>query len=445
MNKVLPWVKSNLVTVISMAVAIIALPVMLWFSSGWNQSNLSSVQTDVSGAVSKLSGLSVSYRIPEVMPGQGEWSLSGRPNGAMTSRVVEVLKQISSDSESVRERAERHNREGKAELVPGLFSKPTSDPSQVPLVDRMIKLWPRANAELLEKAGAGRPPTGAEVFRRLSDFKAAEVRAITGGREEQKLSADEEKTLASKVADFRLGLYRAEAQRLRFYGWPAVLKSVVEWRDSAQPTDAAMWEWQHVTWINQDLIRALTKANTDATGGTLDATRGPVKRIESILVEPFPAPQNRENQGLDGGQTAAAAPAAGASSPIAPVYTVSHTGRAGYPTAPNQLYVLRYAEVVLLADVNQLPKIINAISSTNFMSVVGMDVQRYDGLQDAPQGFFYGSDALARVTLKVETIWLFSWMKPLMPASVRQKFGLPEDPKPAAGQSPDQGAAPASM
>lgn len=58
MNAILSWAKSNLVIVILMAVAIVALPVGWFFSSGMNKNLRESRTNQVQGAKSQLDNVS---------------------------------------------------------------------------------------------------------------------------------------------------------------------------------------------------------------------------------------------------------------------------------------------------------------------------------------------------------------------------------------------------
>ena len=55
----------------------------------------------------------------------------------------------------------------------------------------------------------------------------------------------------------------------------------------------------------------------------------------------------------------------------------------------------------------------------------------HDPAQDLREGFWYGGDALVEARLTVETVWLRSWQKPLMPRKVRDALGIAPDAPPA--------------
>ncbi len=59
MKPVLAWVKSNLIIVIAMALAIIAIPVALFFSAKMSAKLRAAVQQDVTAVMGQLNGLAV--------------------------------------------------------------------------------------------------------------------------------------------------------------------------------------------------------------------------------------------------------------------------------------------------------------------------------------------------------------------------------------------------
>ena len=111
---------------------------------------------------------------------------------------------------------------------------------------------------------------------------------------------------------------------------------------------------------------------------------------------------------------------------IAPTFEVSFTGRGGYPVAPNGLYDVRYARVSVIVDMNRIPELLNAVSTTNFMSVIDLDFEAIDPQEALREGFVFGGDAVVRASLRVETVWLRSWMAEWMPSGVRERLGIPD-------------------
>jgi len=80
-----------------------------------------------------------------------------------------------------------------------------------------------------------------------------------------------------------------------------------------------------------------------------------------------------------------------------------------------------------LASYEKLPALINSISSYNFMTVLDADIYAVDQWEQVENGYYAGTDFAVRVELEIETLWLRSWTKEFMPASVREQLGVAAD------------------
>lgn len=434
MKKVLAIVKGNLVIVVVVVLALLAIPAILFFSSRWNHEIREKVSEDVSKTMSSLNGIPVTYEISEMMTGGEAWQ-SDRvaPNQVVNNKMKSILETLSSEAEAVRELAIKRNSAGKTLLISGsdardrLFPAPIDESARVRLLTELTRIRPKAYADLLKQARVGMPPDPADVMRQLEARRTRLIQDLVRGRVEQKLSDDEQAQIRDQLSKERMEIYQQAASRLSMYGDPSVFVGVREWHEEdGLPTLAEAWEWQMRYWVSQDLIDALKKANTESSGLWMQVPAAPVKRILSVKVEAM----SDSGGGIGFNQDAAPAPT-DPNAPISPTYKVAYTGRAGYPTAPNALYDVRYATLDLIVDMNRLPDLLDAITTTNFMSVVGLDFEAVDPQDALRDGFVYGGDAVARATIRVESVWLRSWMKQWMPATVREQLGIPED-KPEA-------------
>ena len=170
-----------------------------------------------------------------------------------------------------------------------------------------------------------------------------------------------------------------------------------------------------------DIARGLSSANEGASS----VITAPVKRILKAEV-------------LDQGalNNAGADSDAAAGAPLNPKleaaldFSASITGR-----KTNPLYDVRYVNLSLIIDATQLPRILDALASQNFITPVDLDLEPADPFEAARQGYFYGAGQIARLDVELETIWLRDWMIPFMPDDVRKALGVPlEEPaQPAAG------------
>lgn len=438
MKKLVPWLKANLISVASVAVALLAAPAMLFFAKGWERKLHQNVEAEVASHIQQLNGSDVTYSIDPYLSGQQPISVTAPPNEATTNAVAALLREVLAGSDAVRRKAIELNSADKPLLIQGLspqenlFPENRDDSTRLRLLDQLIGQWPKANADLISEFRAGSPPDPARVRAALEDLKAKEIERLTTGGTEANLTPDDYSQLLQTLGKTRLDLYRQAATEFAFYAAPDMFKNVLPWdRASVLPMSTA-WEWQHTYWVHRDLMRAFLVANSDDFGAHRPVYLAPLKIVESItIVKPG---QNR-SASAPGREPGAAGAAGGPTDGAAEIqrnYTESFTGHAAHPTAPNALYDIRYADVVLIAASSRIPRIIAAFPRVNFMTVIDLDVEEYDPIPALSQGYDVGSDHLVRATMRIETIWLRSWMKQYMPPEIRKELGIPDDPSPAA-------------
>lgn len=450
MKKFLPWIKDNLISLIAVVVALIAAPVMLFFASSWSGKIRKGVEGEVMQSVQQLEGLDVSYTIPPYLTGQTEVSVRASPNEATTDAVAALLAGIITDSGKVRDEALAFNSKAKSLLISGaspqetLFPKPPDDSTRLRLLDQMIREWPAAHQRLLDQSKIGEPPADQSVLSSINAERAKEIARRTSGGDEKDLTTDDIALIKEILGSHRLDLYRRAANDITMYGSIKAFAAVQPWEAGKLLPIETAWEWQHIYWVHEEIVRALAKANEDpATGSWAPVIRAPVKRLESIIVtkpgesaDPARASSSGSSGGDEGGRSA------GGGDPSAEIradYTLTHTGRTAAPLAPNALYDIRFADVVVIVSSRDLPRVIASFPATNFMTVVGVSIEEIDPLPLIAQGYDFGGEHVVRATLKVETVWFREWMKQHMPPTVRAALGIPEDARPgdvpADGQS----------
>ncbi len=416
MKKALGFVKSRWPALLCVLVALAALPTLLVLSTSRHAGLKKDVQAELDSADRSLQQVAFRYEYAPLTPGGLSASVSRVPNKAMNAHLKEWYDHIQSEAGAVLSAAEAHNSAGKAPMLDGLFPEP--EPAQrVAKLQEAARVWPRAHEEILRAARAGSPPAEAELFESLKDLWVKKLDLISTTRGAEAVTDEEVRRIRAEVSDARVTEYRDRAADLSFYGAPSVFAGVGPWTQTALPTMAAVWDWQWRLWIHQDLLGALEKANRDPDSPDmrLSLAEGPVKRVLRIDVAPW---------NLHGVQT----PLVGddITAEIPRNYSYSITGRSSWPTAPNPLYDIRYAEIDMLVDSGRLPRVLEAIASTNFMSIADVDIQDVEPGLDLAEGFVYGEGHIVRAVVLVETAWLRSWMKPLMPPEVRVSMGVDE-------------------
>lgn len=445
------WVKKNLLVLIPLVIALIAVPVMVFFSMKMTNDLKSGVESDLSKAQNDLRGFNVNYSIPSAEPGERGYESNRRPTSAITQAVRERRAAIRDQAIQVRSAAIERNRAGKQLLVDGdtdatrLFPKPIDDSARIRLSNQFLAEWPAAHDRLLAANSIAMPPDAAELTESIQQTREREIERITRGRLPDDLDDADRASLQNILVQQRLGAYRAKASETRIYGDASIFRELGRWlpwaSPSTQPTGQQMWEWQEVYWIHQDLIEALVSANTSATGQQQSVIDGAVKRILAINIEPW-MPSSESGSGRGGRQsdemmTQGAGP--DGATPIDPDYTWAHSGRFGFPHKPNGLYDVRYATVELILDPLRLPQVIEAINHTNFMTVLEQRASVIPPGSDLSLGFDYGQLNLVEATLRIELVYFREWRVDWMPPEVRQKLGIPEPAASGASDGSDGG------
>jgi hypothetical protein len=417
MNKIVPWIKSNLLVVIALAVTLIALPLALFFSSGWNAQLRQERMDSIAAAERKLSGTRVAYELPALRAGEQAWTARTVPNPVNNQLVIERLIELARFSRQAYEEVVERNASGKTVLLEGLFPEPAGESERVRLSAEMLDVYPRWHADLLDRVNAGSPPPATEVLQRLEALESTKRQALLRGRTSSELTPEDMETLAEEMAQARVAVYREAASRLGVYATPAafaVLAQVPSEIPRQDQYQELFWRWQHTAWVHEDLVAAVREANVNPSTGRMSLVDAPVKRILNVSVEPM----NLEEEVSAGGSLA---------SPLDRGFEASHTGRTG----GNALYDTRYATMDVIVDAARLNDVIAAISETNLMTVVGVDVFAYDGSEDLARGFYYGESGLARAVLRIESVWIREWYDRFIPPTVREMMGLPEYEPPA--------------
>lgn len=264
--------------------------------------------------------------------------------------------------------------------------------------------------------------------------------------------------LSAQLVERRLAEYRRGADVVSFYGSPGVLYDGAEASTrglggsrgsrgaaastipSVMPdnppslTEAYLWQWDF--WVVEDLLRAVVRANADATGDPLPASAAVVKRIESIRLDAYPMRKPVDPAAAAGGDPFSSG--GGPTGFPGGMSVGGETGGSPKLTLTNRKsgdgpYDLRHATMTVVVSSARLPKFLSAIKATNLMTVTDLDVEEVDVWRDLAEGYFYGEEHVVRATVRVESVWLREWTKQFMPQDVRTALGIPDDPKPGSG------------
>lgn len=411
MKKVLGWLKKNLVSVICLVVAVVALPTMFIVGSGMGKGIREEVEADANKRLRDLNAMQVEYQLEPLTPDGQQFTVKIPPNEATTAAMGKLLEQTRTQFEGARALVVEHNQRGRGPLIDALFPAPENEiignQRLYEIANRRVAAYPA----LLQRIGAGGPPNPEDVARRLADARLREEELRRGARPDASLTEQDTAEIMERLSAERMQIYLSHAAGLRYYATPAVFEGVAPWSESVAPPLDTAWEWQWQYWVHEDIATALASANQ---GGSL--LNGPVKRVSQIAVDTA---------------SYGAASQPGSNDPTAEAprdFAASLSGRVAWPRASNGLYDIRYVTVRALVDADRLPDVIDAISRTNLMTVLDVDLEMPADLrQDLAAGYAYSraAERLMWATMRIETIWLRDWTTPLMPARVAAALGVP--------------------
>ena len=463
MKQVTAWVKTNWLIVVSCVVFVAAVIVGPLVGSRMMKGVQERVTKEVASDHGALGRESVEYTVPDpARPGQVLITQSFPVHEQRTERFKNLRERLQIETSRVWEDALRFNKAEHGVLVEGLFPEPSVENQRV-LPGEFAKAYIlRAHQALLESIGAGMPPDAQKVLLDLQtvyNSRRTQLLENQGGGE---LKPEQQKELTDELQARRLNKYSTRAADIALYADVSVFN--LPPLPTERPSLATCWDWQVRYWIHEDIVKALARANSVGSGerGVPGAV---VKRIVNVAVEDRADEQTgqrgRDPYGLGGdpydpdpyaGERYGGAPAdpyaegAGEPAPaaaeepgedIAPRdFTQSVTGRFSGPGSGNKHYDVRYVNVEVVASSEHLPLFLDALSQTNFMTVVDLDLTAIDPNAHLGAGFYYGRDPVVTAKLRMETLWFREWTKALMPPEVRERRGVAAPAEAAPAPAP---------
>lgn len=460
MNKILGFIKSNLVIVISVVLILAVLPVGYVFSSKWNKQ----VHTQASDAYNKekralTSKGSITYSLPAVLDGEEDLSESRAPNAAVTRFYVQAKAQREGQVQDVVERGTAFNRGDHVELVEGILPAASDQATLARLARAMgetiagTNTGPSAYQRKLQRLNAGSPPSSDVLAETLDRVKIEDTQRYENSNADGKMTAAQQEQLGKDLVSRRLAEYIGRAKSLTFYCSPSAFVNGEPNRTATATSDgysvvpsfswppskideATVYNWLWDFWVISDVLDAAALANRDPQTGAMAVPDAPVKRIESIRVSALDLPEddagssddvidddrgfgtmrrdNRDRSYSSGG---------GGSDDASKAPQGTVTGREG--GGADSAYDIRTVDLVAVVSSQDLPRFIDAIGKTNYMTVTDLDLSEVDVWADLQQGYYYGEDHVVRVSMSIESVWLRSWLTPLMPDKIKTALGVP--------------------
>lgn len=442
MKKVLAWVKGHLLIVICSALMVILLPAGFVVSGILNKSVRTKAGAAFSESKRKIDGVAkVTYALPAVFEGEPAVEESRAPNEAVTRFFAERREARQIQVAQVVERAVEANRRGYRPLIDGLLPKAESER------ERLRKLRELARAligdeqtrgayqRMLEKINAGSPVDSGELASTLSEWATDEQQRRAANAGEDKISESQQEALTEELTQRRLAALAQRASEISVYADASAILGPAEpgasqipevIPEAASEADTFVWQWD--AWVIESVLDAVAAANTDAIGSPTGVPESVVKRVERVSVEAPVLSAPTDGSEFGGGQPARGGVAGGGAGGPGDVgglpWSPTHTKRASVPDDDAEVRMVRLTAVVAP---ERLPRFIDALARTNFMTVTGVRLSPVDPGAELAAGYFFGAEHVARAEILIETVWLRAWLKEFMPAPVRAGLGIPED------------------
>lgn len=439
MKNLVPWLKSNWAILVLGLVAVGALPALWFVSSGMNAKVVDEFQKRIEKDYRDVTSAKVPYGL--VTPtGDKILESNVEVNHARTVAYQQLGEALQAQTSVVTKAADELNTDhGKHKpLVDGLFPQPTD-------IERLLKpksfakqLLQVARPALLEMIHAGMPPPPTEIAEQLTDLIAAKREQVRQEQGRTELDQAEQEQMTKDLLALRLGRYRRQAAEIQVYADATIFDEIPPDAVDKTASLAQVWDWQERHWIDTDVLQAVAAANGDSGGSGVPGSV--IKRIMTLHVDPPPYTVN----GTDGAVEVRAFDAGVDRAPTD--FHRSITGRISGPGSTNKWYDIRHVTIEMIADSKRLPAFIDALASTNFMTVVDVDLSKPELQDDLRLGFYYGEAPVVRATIVIETILFREWRAPWMPDEVKKALGMDpnaqvSDPN-AGGPAPRRGAPP---
>jgi hypothetical protein len=423
MKQIVPWLKAHWPIPALTLVALAALPTAMFFAGKMQDEFHTDYQKKITEAATSVapSAAVISYGVPD-MSGSGQVLEKKAPaNEQMIAAYKKILEDMQAKVGVVSEKGLNFNKGNHLPLVDGFFPNASADTGR-----GFIKTYIDFHRKIIADMKGGDPAKAEDIVKQLNERRDSEVARIKAelGRD---LNPEEQSKLVEELTQMRISAIRKRASEIMVYADPSVFDGVPTAVPEKAPSPGEAWEKQERAWVHQDICRAIFTANggAAATGGVGSSV---VKRVLKVSVT---AVQLDTPATYEPGEEKA---------PLN--FTESLTGRTSGPGSRNKWYDVRKATLEIVVSSRNLPKFLNALAATNFMTVLDLDITRVEPLTDMREGYDYGDENVVKATMKIETVWLREWRKPLMPPDAQKALAMVEGVDAGGGGASAPAAAP---
>jgi hypothetical protein len=417
-------VKKNILSILCGVVALAAVILLFFPISGWFES----LQSELNTRGAKYTEVETLRTAPRKLPtlvlnGTEQAVLDRFPNEQVIKVGQEKTASLTAQSKNMLDTVTKLN--VREPLVPGSLPRANSQArNEFPGEYLTMLGWGEKGFEAGIPAAmkATRPPTMEEISIVAQEIwdKDYNTRIYSIGNQTNEQQVGQE--FMSAIQDLPKTERTKRANNHLIYLDDTSLPVSPDIQLGTPPTDIQIWFAQTVLWIEQDVASAIIEANKGARN-VMDA---PVKHLVALSV-PFGPDQYVLNAAMPGvpGAEGAAPPVDANGAPAA--FTMSPTGR-----VCNDLYDVIHFDLVLRVDYRKIPQIMTELERNRLFTVLSSSVMSVDAAQELKtNGYVYGNDPIAELTLRCEALFLRSWTvdkennykAALMPDVVQQAVG----------------------
>ena len=443
---------------ITCGLVVIIAPLAAYFSLDFVRAPVVAKIKDRVDAYEKLGGLEKTSVDVRAADGSVKTE-SAYINKALIEELTKHQEALAADAQGIYQSAVDRNRAGRgvSQDIAEYLPKPKNDAARdVNLLrENALPLMIKQRDALITLMKMSGPSKSDEALDRV---QRAETEHLTGVlMKKQRSEVTDPKELAelnARLVDTRLALITENAAGIEVYLRPGAIL----WRDklaSAKDGDskaapavefalAQLFQFQWDMWVVEDVLKAIQQVNSKSDAGgkrtPLGVVQAPVKCINRLLVTPVAGLVPADAAAGATADASAEAPAGEAIDPkadVVPDFAVSING-----LRTNQLFDVRDATLVVVCETSAIPKLVNALSAQNFITVTGLSLVPADTFAAARQGYAFGSQPCSEVTLKLQSVWLRDWTTESMPKGMMTAIktaGKPAPPEAGASAAPAAG------
>lgn len=478
MKSVLDWVKSNILADIAILIVLVSVAVIVFMH--FQGASLRERMSERQQAINELRGfMSQRVAVPSEDPNQPPREIGGLTIREATIEAVDrIQERMSSEARQTSQYLRQKNQAGHELLLEGMLPQTRA---AFNARENYINAFPQLLAPYDPGAryvglNAGLPLAAGQIQDELDKVREQYTQYAAGGDEREQpagrgrgrsgggsgddaglqgLTKETRQRLREALRKRLAGMLEGHAEQIDIYADPRLRTDdgrknpdfpfqIANWAigddgrsPGTLPTSAQLYEGQIEFWVQQDIARAIAIANrVEDDNPQFNVLNAPVKRLIQLDVLPgyiglHDGQQHRRDYNVTNTRGRGTASAESTLYPIPPAghigdpdkplpdnFMVSPTGRVS-----NALYDVRHARLRIVADATQLPAFFDALARINLMTVIDMQITDVDEWQALKEGYLYRGDVV-ELDLRIESLWLRSWTRELMPEETRLYLGV---------------------